>query len=64
LHHNSRTNRLNAIDDRMPRELRAAVERVDADPDVRVIIITGSGKVQKFKLREQLKSGALDWLGR
>ena len=25
--------------------------------------LTGSGKVQKFKLREQLKSGALDRLG-
>ena len=39
----SRPDRLNAIDDRMPREIRAAVERADADPDVHVIILAGDG---------------------
>jgi enoyl-CoA hydratase len=39
----SRPERLNAIDDVMPREIRAAVERADADPDVHVIILGGDG---------------------
>lgn len=39
----SRPDRLNAIDDRMPREIRTAVERADADPDVHVIILSGDG---------------------
>jgi enoyl-CoA hydratase len=39
----SRPDRLNAIDDRMPRELRTAVEWADADRDVHVIILGGDG---------------------
>ena len=39
----SRPDRLNAIDDRMLREIRAAVEQADADPDVHVIILAGDG---------------------
>jgi enoyl-CoA hydratase len=35
---------LNAIDDDMPRELAAAVERADADAHVHVIILSGAGR--------------------
>jgi enoyl-CoA hydratase len=38
-----RPDRYNAIDDEMPGELRAAVERADADDAVRVIVLTGAG---------------------
>lgn len=38
-----RPERYNAIDDAMPGELRTAVERADADEDVRVIVLTGAG---------------------
>lgn len=40
----NRPGRLNAIDDHTPRELRAAVEWADADPDVHVILVEGAGK--------------------
>lgn len=39
-----RPDRYNAIDDAMPGELRAAVERADEDQDVRVIVLTGAGE--------------------
>jgi enoyl-CoA hydratase len=39
-----RPERYNAIDEEMPGELRAAVERADADPDVHVIVLTGAGE--------------------
>lgn len=39
-----RPERLNAIVDPMPRELRLAVEHADADPDVHVIVLEGAGK--------------------
>jgi enoyl-CoA hydratase len=39
-----RPERLNAIVDPMPRELRHAVETADADPDVHVIVLDGAGK--------------------
>jgi enoyl-CoA hydratase len=35
---------LNAIDDDVPRELAAAVERADQDPHVHVIVLSGSGR--------------------
>src|SRR5262249_43446735 len=35
---------LNAIDDDMPRELAAAVERADADETVHVIVLAGAGR--------------------
>lgn len=38
-----RPERLNAIVDPMPRELRAAVERADGDPVVHVIVLAGAG---------------------
>jgi enoyl-CoA hydratase len=40
----NRPERLNAIDGALPRELRQAVERSDADPDVHVIVLQGAGK--------------------
>lgn len=38
-----RPERYNAINDDMPGDLRAAIERADADPAVHVIILTGAG---------------------
>jgi enoyl-CoA hydratase len=40
----NRPERFNAIEGRMPREIRAAVEAADADPDVHVIVVKGAGK--------------------
>ncbi|HUZ12310.1 MAG TPA: crotonase/enoyl-CoA hydratase family protein [Caulobacteraceae bacterium] len=40
----NRPERYNAIEARMPREIRAAVEQADADPDVHVIVVRGAGK--------------------
>ena len=40
----NRPERLNAIDERMPREIRAAVESADEDPGVHVVILTGAGR--------------------
>lgn len=40
----NRPERLNAIDDTMPGDLRAAVERADADDAVRVIVLQGAGR--------------------
>ena len=39
----NRPERLNAIDDDMPREIRAAVETADADDRVHVIVLQGAG---------------------
>ena len=39
-----RPGKLNAINDALPRELRAAVEQADADPEVHVIVLCGAGK--------------------
>src|SRR5689334_4430101 len=40
----NRPDRLNAIDDVMPGEIRAAVERANADESVRVIVLQGAGR--------------------
>jgi enoyl-CoA hydratase len=40
----NRPERLNAIDERMPDELRAAVERANDDDDVHVIVLAGAGR--------------------
>lgn len=40
----NRPERLNAINPELRRELRAAVERADADADVHVIVLQGAGK--------------------
>ncbi|HEY5072220.1 MAG TPA: crotonase/enoyl-CoA hydratase family protein [Caulobacteraceae bacterium] len=39
----NRPERFNAIERQMPREIRAAVERADSDPDVHVIVVKGAG---------------------
>lgn len=39
-----RPDRLNAIDAHMPREIREAVERANADDTVHVIVLTGAGR--------------------
>lgn len=50
----NRPERLNAIDVRMPREIRAAVESADEDPGVHVVILTGAGRAfcAGYDLRE------------
>jgi len=40
----NRPARLNAIDDRMPREIRRAVEAANADDQVHVIVLAGAGR--------------------
>jgi enoyl-CoA hydratase len=40
----NRPARLNAINEAMPGEIRAAVEAANADPDVHVIVLAGGGK--------------------
>jgi len=40
----NRPERLNAIDDQMPRDIRLAVERANEDDDVRVIVLQGAGR--------------------
>jgi enoyl-CoA hydratase len=40
----NRPDRLNAIDDKMPGEIRAAVEQANNDDDVRVIVVQGAGR--------------------
>lgn len=40
----NRPERLNAINDQMPREIRAAVEWANAEPAVHVIVVEGAGK--------------------
>ena len=59
----SRPDRLNAIDDRMPREIRAAVERADADPDVHVIILAGDGPAfcAGYDLKKFAEEGNSEW---
>jgi enoyl-CoA hydratase len=40
----NRPDRLNAINDEMPSEIRRAVEKANADDDVHVIVLTGAGR--------------------
>ena len=40
----NRPERLNAINDETPREIRAAVEWAQADDEVHVIVVEGAGK--------------------
>ena len=40
----NRPERLNAINDEMPGEIRAAVEQANADDEVRVIVVQGAGR--------------------
>src|SRR5687768_12230083 len=40
----NRPDRLNAIDDGMPGEIRRAVEEANADPAVHVVVVDGAGR--------------------
>jgi len=40
----NRPERYNAIDDDLPGELRAAVERADEDSSIHAIVLTGAGE--------------------
>ena len=40
----NRPERLNAIDDHMPSEIRLAVERAQSDPGIHAIVVTGEGR--------------------
>ena len=40
----NRPERLNAINEEMPREIRAAVDWANADDEVHVIVVEGAGK--------------------
>lgn len=40
----NRPERLNAINARMPEEIRSAVERADAEPAAHVVVLTGAGR--------------------
>lgn len=40
----NRPDRLNAIDEQMPSEIRRATERAQADPAVHVVVVTGAGR--------------------
>ncbi|MFI6516671.1 crotonase/enoyl-CoA hydratase family protein [Spirillospora sp. NPDC050679] len=57
----NRPERLNAIDFRMPGELRAAVRRANDDPEVHVIVLQGAGRA--FCAGYDLKISAEDGKG-
>ena len=54
-----RPERLNAIDDTLPGELAAAVERANDDDDVHVIVLTGAGRAfcSGYDLKDYAESG-------
>jgi enoyl-CoA hydratase len=55
-----RPDRLNAIDERMPREIRQAVERANDDPAVHVIVLRGAGRAfcAGYDLKRFAETGA------
>lgn len=57
----NRPERLNAIDDEMPGEIRAAVERANDDDEVHVIVVSGAGRA--FCAGYDLKAYAESELG-
>ena len=58
----NRPERLNAINDDMPGDIRAAVELANADDDVRVIVVQGAGRAfcSGYDLKEYAEGGATD----
>lgn len=54
-----RPDRLNAIDDAMPGEIRSAVEAANADDAVHVIVVTGAGRAfcSGYDLKDYAESG-------
>ncbi|MEG0938686.1 MAG: crotonase/enoyl-CoA hydratase family protein [Comamonas sp.] len=59
----SRPDRLNAIDDDMPGEIRAAVELAESDPDVHVIVLSGDGDAfcAGYDLKKFAEDGNSRW---
>ena len=58
----NRPERLNAINDDMPGEIRTAVELANADDGVRVIVVQGAGRAfcSGYDLKEYAEGGATD----
>jgi len=58
----NRPERLNAINDDMPGDIRAAVDLANADDDVRVIVVQGAGRAfcSGYDLKEYAEGGATD----
>ncbi len=58
----NRPDRLNAIDDAMPSEIRRAVERANEEPDVHVIVLRGEGRsfCAGYDLKLYAEAGAND----
>lgn len=63
----SRPEHFNAIDHRMPGEIRAAVERAEADDDIHVIVVRGDGPgfcggydLKRYAERKGVVSGSQD----
>jgi enoyl-CoA hydratase len=62
----NRRDRLNAINQKMLREINSALDAAEKDEDVRVIVVTGSGSAfsSGFDLKEQMErrpTGVADW---
>jgi len=59
----SRPERLNAIDDRMPSEIRAAVELAENDSNVHVMILSGDGNAfcAGYDLKQFAEEGNSQW---
>ena len=58
----NRPERLNAINDDMPADIRTAVELANADDDVRVIVVQGAGRAfcSGYDLKEYAEGAATD----
>ena len=58
----NRPERLNAINDDMPADIRTAVELANTDDDVRVIVVQGAGRAfcSGYDLKEYAEGGATD----
>lgn len=62
----NRPDRLNAINQTMLREIDRALDEVEADPDIRAVVVTGAGSAfsSGFDLKEQMEkrpSGVAQW---
>ncbi|MGQ0844099.1 MAG: crotonase/enoyl-CoA hydratase family protein [Sporichthyaceae bacterium] len=59
----NRPERLNAIDEAMPGDIRRAVERANADDDVRVIVVQGAGRAfcAGYDLKEFAEDEQAHW---
>jgi enoyl-CoA hydratase len=59
----NRPDRLNAINDEMPGEIRQAVEQANRDDDVHVIVLTGAGRAfcSGYDLKEYAEAGTAQY---